>query len=308
MLVTCDGHIIEVLGPHAATTNDATILNTLLNGPDSAILWILQPNDVFILDRGFCDSIASIETHCYVGVMPKSGARRGSQLSTLDANKSRLCTICRWPVEVVNERLKRDFKIFRHGFCNVAMSHFFTDFRIAAALTNAFHVDIIDSSNASQFINIAKDRLNVTNHLADYVDERRLNRNRAKFINITADAENLAAFPSLTPEELTLFAVGTYQIKLAPSYYSEHIRNTETFIVQIYNGQLTDLSNFSMPTDNVVLIRAHLKSRHTSSKVYRCYILIDDNNHGLDKITHYCCSCFSGRRTIGSCAHAVCLV
>lgn len=87
------------------------------------------------------------------------------------------------------------------------MSHFFTDFRIAAALTNAFHVDIIDSINASQFINIAKDRLNVANHLADYVDERRLNRNRANFINITADAENLAAFLNLTPEELTLFAV-----------------------------------------------------------------------------------------------------
>lgn len=108
LLVTCDGHIIEVCGPYAATTNDATILNNLLDGPERAIHWLLCSGDIFILDRGFRDSIASLETHGYIGIMPQSQARRGSQLATIDANKSRLCTICRWPVEVVNGRLKRD--------------------------------------------------------------------------------------------------------------------------------------------------------------------------------------------------------
>lgn len=135
-----------------------------------------------------------------------------------------------------------------------------------------------------------------------------VDRNRVNFENILVDRDNVAAFPVLTPEELTLFAVGTYQIKLAPSYYSEHIRATETFIIQNYNGPLNDLSDFSMPSNNVQLIRALIKSRHTSSKVYRCYVLIDENNQGLDSIRHYCCSCFTGRRTIGSCAHVVCLV
>lgn len=229
-------------------------------------------------------------------------------LSAIEANKSRLCTICRWPVEIVNGRLKRDFKIFRHEYCNVAMTHFFTDLRIAAALTNAFHVDIIDNANAREFISIARERLNVVNHLADYVDDRRLNRNRASFENISVGEDNVSAFPRLSPEELSLFAVGTYQIKLAPSYYSEHIRATGTFIVQNYNAPLNGLSDFSMPSINVQLIRAHIKSRHISTKVYHVYILIDGNNQGLDAIKHYCCSCFTGRRTIGSCAHVVCLV
>lgn len=150
--------------------------------------------------------------------------------------------------------------------------------------------------------------MNVANHLADYVDERRLNRNRAHFANISVGRDNITAFPVLTLEELTLFAVGTYQIKLAPSYYSEHIRITDSFVIQNYNGHLNELSDFSMPSNNVQLIRAHIKSRHTSSKVYHCYILINENNHGLGSIEHYCCSCFTGRRTIGSCAHVMCLV
>lgn len=308
LFVTCDGHIIDISGPYQATQNDATILNNLLDGPGRVIHWLLQFGDIFILDRGFRDSIPMLESHGYVGIMPESQARRATQLSTIQANKSRMCTICRWPVEVVNGRLKRDFKIFRHEYCNVAMSHFFTDLKIAAALTNAFHVDIIDSPHASDFINIARERLNVANNLADYVDEKRLNRNRAHFENITVEQNNVTAFPILTAEELTLFAVGTYQIKLAPSYYSEHVRSSGSFLIQQYNGDLNDLSAFTMPSSNVQLIRAHIKSRHVSSKMYHCYILIHQDNPGIECIRNYCCSCFTGRRTIGSCAHIMCLV
>lgn len=154
---------------------------------------------------------------------------------------------------MVNGILKRDFKIFRHDYSNLAMSHFNRDLRIAAAITNAFHVDIIDNANAREFISIARKRLNIANHLAEYVDERRLNRNRANFKNISVGRDNVASFPMLIPEELTLFAVGSYQIKLAPSYYSEHIRTTETFIIQTITVFLTT-SDFSMPSSNVQLI------------------------------------------------------
>lgn len=310
LLVTCDGHIIEVCGPYAATQNDAAILNNLLDGPESVLHWLLQPGDIFILDRGFRDSLPVLESHGYVSIIPEFKTSGSTQLSTIQANKSRMCTICRWPVEVVNGRLKRDFKIFRHEYCNIAMSHFFTDFKIAAALTNAFHVAILDSPNARDFINTARERMNVNNNLADYVDARRLNRSRVAFENIIVGQDNVTVFPVLTAEELTLFAVGTYQIKLAPSYYSEHIRSSGSFLIQKYNRPLDDLSLFNMPSNNVQLLRMHIKSRHISSKVYYCYVLIDVDNRdrGLECIKNYCCSCLTGRRTIGCCSHVMCIV
>lgn len=309
LLVACDGTIIDICGPYHANKSDSVILNSML-GPGGILNWMLEPGDIFILDRGFRDSIPVLEENGFVGIMPESRAHGASQLSTILANKSRMCTICRWPVEVVNGRLKRDFKLFRHEYCNLALPHFFSDLRIAAALTNAFHVLLLDSPLARDFIQAARNRLNTPNHLADFIDENRLNRNRAAFEFISADDNDLQAFPILTHEELVLFAVGTYQVKLAPSYYSEHVRNTGTFLFQKYMGDVNVLSSFNMPHGNVLLLRARIKSRHISAKVYHCYILIDadNSNSGINSICHYYCTCFTGRRTIGCCAHVMCLV
>ncbi|KOB68723.1 Vacuolar protein sorting-associated protein 13C [Operophtera brumata] len=111
LFVTCDGHIVDVYGPYSARKSDGAILNGLLKGPGSVLHCFFEVNDIFILDRGFRDSIPLFESHVYVGVMPESKTRGAIQLTAIQANKSRMCTICRWPVEIVNGRLKRDFKI-----------------------------------------------------------------------------------------------------------------------------------------------------------------------------------------------------
>ncbi|KOB65938.1 Vacuolar protein sorting-associated protein 13C [Operophtera brumata] len=108
LFVTCDGHVVDVYGPYSARKSDGAILNGLLKGPGSDLHWFFESNDIFILDRGFRDSIPLLESH---GVMPESKTRGATQLTAIQANKSRMCTICRWPVEIVNGRLKRDFKI-----------------------------------------------------------------------------------------------------------------------------------------------------------------------------------------------------
>ncbi|KOB71319.1 Vacuolar protein sorting-associated protein 13C [Operophtera brumata] len=107
LFVTCDGHIVHVYEPYSARKSDGAILNGLLKGPGSVWHWFFEVNDIFILDRGFRDSIPLV----YVGVMPESKTRGATQLTAIQANKSRMCTICRWPVEIVNGRLKHDFKI-----------------------------------------------------------------------------------------------------------------------------------------------------------------------------------------------------
>lgn len=55
LVVCCDGYILDVFGPYAAITNDATILNNLLD--QESFVDFFNDDDVFILDRGFRDSM-----------------------------------------------------------------------------------------------------------------------------------------------------------------------------------------------------------------------------------------------------------
>ncbi|KOB74803.1 Uncharacterized protein OBRU01_07132, partial [Operophtera brumata] len=227
--------------------------------------------------------LAKVESYGYVAIMPEIKTRTATQLTTMQGNKSRMCTICRWPVEVVNGRFKRDFRTFRHTYFNKSMLHMYEDFRIAAALTNAFHIPLF-----------------TPNHLAEYVEARSLNRHRIEFNNISGHLPHLPHFPVLTEDELILFSVGTYQLKLAASYYSEHIRGGD-YIIEIYanNDDIPDLNNFDLPTTNIWLLRSRIRSRHSRSKTYFCYLLVDENLRGIESIS---------RRTIGVCAHTVTVV
>lgn len=129
--VCTDGYIVEVLGPYAATTSDATIMSRIINNEESPFNWFFLENDVMILDRGFRDSIADIESCGYVAQMPPTKLRDETQLTTEQANKSRLVTMCRWVVEVVNGRFNRDYKLLRQDYFNSTLHNLFPDFRIA---------------------------------------------------------------------------------------------------------------------------------------------------------------------------------
>lgn len=118
LVVCADGYIIDVFGPYAATTSDATIIQKILDNhgdraEEAPIRWFLNEGDAIILDRGFRDAVPDLEACGFEPHMPPSKARNERQLSTEDANKSRLVTMVRWVIETMNGRFKRDFKIFR---------------------------------------------------------------------------------------------------------------------------------------------------------------------------------------------------
>lgn len=105
IIVCTDGYIINVLGPYPATTSDATIMKTEFQD-GKPLREYFQRGDAFILDRGFRDSIPLLK-QCTTYV-PASLEEGETQLSTIEANKSRAVTIYRWVVEVVNGRFKRE--------------------------------------------------------------------------------------------------------------------------------------------------------------------------------------------------------
>ena len=123
-------------------------------------------------------------------------------MPTLRTNKSRLVTMCRWVVEVVNDRFKRDYKLMRNDFSNNAATHLMTDFRIAGAILNAFHVSIADRPDASLLLERALQKLNQPNTVADFIIENNINRRRASFISINADIL-INEFPVMTKSDLT---------------------------------------------------------------------------------------------------------
>lgn len=308
LIVCADGHIVDITGPYAATTSDADILALVMENhgepiEDGAFHYLFEENDVLILDRGFRDAIPITEEYGYNAFMPPTRRRGETQLTTEEANKSRTITICRWVIEAINGRFKRDFKIFRHRSFNRASRNTFNDFKIAGALINCFQEPYADSQYTNEFIEAIRVNLHKPNLLADYVIQRNLNRQRVTFERMEADNQHLTDFPQLSYEELILISVGTYHVKLARSYCSEHVKRTGVYEIEYYRQ--TEQIRFSNEQNTQTLIRCKIQSRHVRNKTYYTYILYDSNVQGRSAIKEYYCSCIHGRRTLGSCAHVI---
>lgn len=309
LIVCCDGYIVDVLGPYPATTSDANILLNEFSDDTKPLRQFFQPEDIFILDRGFRDCVPLLEQCNYTVHMPASLQEGEYQLSTLAANKSRTVTICRWVVEAVNGIFKQSFKLLRHEFCNLASKHAMTDFSIAAALINKFHQRIRDRDDAPQILGIINQKLYTDNLLADFVVTNHLNRRRTQFLNISVNIDNVP-FPRLELSDLILIACGTYQLKQARSYYGEHIRGDGSYTIEICRDMALAsnlLEGFPL-TENSTLLRGKIHSRHISRKTYFVYILYINNIPGREAIQQYCCNCLVGRRTVGCCAHVMTII
>lgn len=308
MLVCSDGYIIDVLGPYPATTSDAAIMLREFENENSYLCRHFQEGDAFVLDRGFRDALPLLNACGYKTHFPASLQRGETQLSTLAANKSRSVTISRWVVEAVNGRFKRDFKLFRQEYFNLASKHVMIDFKIAAALINRFHPPITNRNDAGEILNIINANMFENNYLSDFVNVNQLNRRRADFVSVTVENDNLTDFPRLSYSELILISLGTYQIKQSRSYYGEHVRANGTYIIEVCRevdrGLLEELST----SNTLWILRGRIRSRHVGRKIYFVYILIDSSLSGREAIKQYCCNCIVGRRTVGCCAHIMSII
>lgn len=308
LFVANDGYILDCFGPYKATASDADIMISLFDYENSPLRLYFQENDVFILDRGFRNCIRMLEGCNYRPYMPDSLLEGEHQLTTQQANRSRCVTICRWVVEAVNGHFKRDFKLLRQDYFNKSVPNMMQNFQIAASLLNRFGVRLRDRDDANEIVTIIRERIDFENNLALLVEELNMNRRTTVFQSITADRDNVFMFPRLTYSELILFALGTYQIRQARSYYGEHIRFHGSYRIEICRDT-QDFSQYNLRgSGDRTLIRGKIKSRHISRKQYYVYVLIENNVSGRGGIVEYCCNCLVGRRTIGCCAHVMTLV
>ncbi|CAG4960771.1 unnamed protein product [Colias eurytheme] len=204
-------------------------MQSLMN-EENQLHWFLNSGDVFIVDRGFRDSIVVIQSCGYEVHMPPTKDRTASQLKTEQANKSRLVTICRWDVEAVNGKFKNRFRLLRQTYFNRALSHMFCDFKIAAAIINAYYRVAVDNRFAAEIVNIIHSRMNMSNHLHDYVHMKNLNRQTEVSPNIRHQTNNMLMHYGLTiiqERKLAYEYARVNQLRYPPSWNQNKMAGKE---------------------------------------------------------------------------------
>ncbi|CAF4809681.1 unnamed protein product [Rotaria magnacalcarata] len=266
MLVSTDGYIISAIGPYLANArnNDASITkHIMLNNREGIIDW-LEPNDVLIVDRGFRDSLPLLNNLGYKTYMPTFLKQADKQLSTTDANQTRLVTKIRWVVESANGRIKT-WRFFDRVVPNSLLPIVGDLFSIVCALTNAYRpLFVRDVSNDDKIADTMLSLLTESNKLKDYVDKlKNKSEKTLKWLHI--DAHNAVQdFPILSLDKLNDITLGCFQIKQAKRYTMEHLSKNGSFFVQLAKQKKN-------------ILKAQLQSRHRSGVLYNLYIQYSNN-------------------------------
>lgn len=185
---------------------------------------MILEGDIVVVDQGFRDAQVELLNNGYVVKAP-CHQPEGIQLSTMEANRTRLVTKVRYEVERANGRIK-DFKIFDKTWLSIDIPNLKTDFTVAAALHNRFKFKQEEDINKS--ISLAREMLNrvsVKNELAPIVTSK-------SFQSLLKDesysiVEKVQNFPQLNLQDLENLAFGTYQIYQAKMYLIKYLDENE---------------------------------------------------------------------------------
>lgn len=141
MVVPPDDYILDVQGPYFsdARNNDAHLLRNEFDRDADRIRSYLQEDDILIVDRGYRDAVELLDRLGVAHKMPALLARSQAQLTTEEANETRLITKIRWVVEARNGHIKSIFKFLANVQSITHARHLGSYYRIAAAIINRYH-------------------------------------------------------------------------------------------------------------------------------------------------------------------------
>lgn len=184
MIVCSNGLNVDVFGPEklwAGTVSDADILKYIM--PLPCFLNLFKPRDVFILERGFERAKLDLESRGFRVSTPclKKGRQ---QLTTLEANTSRLCTKQRWVIEWVNASLKL-FAHLRDTIPSQEVPDLNSDTRIAAAIHNCYIKRQVSDSDDPEIARKMLQNVNTPNVMQHIVEKESLIRRNKTFTKLT---------------------------------------------------------------------------------------------------------------------------
>ena len=231
MIVTTKGYIISALGPYYSDSKNTDSMMTkhiFYNNREQVRQW-LQDGDVFVVDRGFRDCIPALEQFGYKTHMPAFLSKSERQLTTEEANKTRLTIAVRWVVEARNGQIKQ-FRFFDKVIPNSLLPFVGPAFNLVCAILNRYHsLCIVDTSNDVDLGRRMLKLVNETDRLKNYAETTK-NELRKNTHWQWLDASNaIQDFPKLSLPDLTQMNIGTYQIKQSKSYVLEHMSDDSSF-------------------------------------------------------------------------------
>ncbi|CAF3020910.1 unnamed protein product [Rotaria sp. Silwood2] len=144
-LVLPDGYVVDLLGPFYGKNNDSSITKEILHTCTN-LSNLCQDDDIQIVDRGFRDVAAEFEALGYDMKMPGLLDKNDKQLSTNDANESRLISKCRWVVESFHARFKK-WRFFSERIDQSFLLNIGKLTRIVAACLNKYRPVLYDANS-----------------------------------------------------------------------------------------------------------------------------------------------------------------
>lgn len=306
MCVTTDGTIAGVYGPYSATENDAKILHNILVD-DQEIFMSLELNDVMIVDRGFRDVVPELRDRGFIVKIPNFLKKNVNQFTDMEANESRLVTKTRFVVEARNGHMKSIWKYFSGVKITQSMPHLMDDFKIGAALINAYFPVIQTDVHMNDIGAIMLSRRDDKNELHSIVNSITVNSNTFTPVNF----DELASLPRLTEIDLRLISLGSYQIKNAPGYCQSQLKNNNNQFELFKCNELllqNRFGRFVNPDNDPILLLGQMASRFSNRKHHRTFVMFDKKGSGTNALIAYTCTCKNGLRTIGCCSHTMAVV
>lgn len=309
--VASDGFIIDIFCPFKASENDASILKQIL-AEHKEVRKAFQLLDVFVVDRGFRDSETTLEEYGYVVKMPCFADGTGWQLTNKQANDSRIVTKLRWIVEARNGHLKTIWPIFAREWTTRELVNLKADIQIAAAIINMFFKLLsADQDEGETIVQSMMEKAHQGRPTFHKIIQGQAFQKQIKnFIEINVNSFD---FPVIAKKDLKFISLGNYQIKQAARYTIQHTKSfTESFecfecpqnILRKHFKVVIDEKNILIPA----LVLARLASRFKNKKNYNTFVLVDNAKSGVDAICAHYCTCVNGLRTVGCCAHIMCVI
>lgn len=286
-MVAPDGYILDIHGPYFSDSrnNDAAMLTNELQRDIQGIREWFQEHDLFIVDRGYRDAIPLLQELGIDHLIPNNIRPGERQLSVEEANHNRIITKTRWIVESRNGHFKSIFKFFADVISMNHALHLKDFYLICGAIINKYREPILMQAANVELAEVLLQKSREENTLQIRIENENLLQRRGTFVNL--EDHHVPDFPRLNPEYLSELTVGTYQLKLAPSYIQDARQHEQG-------------NNFQIDTTIAIgnVIRLRLWSRFRNAVKYQIWIQYDD-----DTITGHYCTCKVGARTVGMCAH-----
>lgn len=286
LVVAPNGYILAIFGPYFSDTynNDASILQRDFERDGDSLREWFENGDILLVDRGYRDAIPFLERLGIRHKMPALLQRGQRQYTTDDANATRIVTKNRWIVEARNGHLRSMFKFLAQTIIMPHAKNLSSFYRIAGATINRYH-PVIHMDGA-------------TAELGREILERALAVN---VVQARVEVDNLrmrnGQWVRLNHRQVLDLTIGVYQVNLAPSYIQDKLLRDN-------HDELQLDEHINEP--GLIRIRVYSRFRNaTRHQIFISYKSVDDDevDDEDERVLGYYCTCQSGARTLGTCAH-----